>query len=536
MTNSRSRVTTSKRWAALVVLCMVVGLGSVAQAGGRKRVVVLDFEGPKSEQFHDDLVKLIKKSHTVVPTEKWNGAAEELGAGTLSQKNLKKVAKKLKVDAVVEGKIEKRRDSFIIKLKLHQGKTGELIGSPIGTKADGPHLDGKAQRDLKDELLGAIDTVEPNHAGTLAEDDDDKPSKKVAKHEDADERPAKKTADDEDDKPRKFSKRSERGGDKVEDEDALPAKKVAKRDDDEPVKKTKKRKRSEDDEVASEAPRKKKKRAASREDDESSESLEAEAPPLSKAEALTPAERALDAMIGMSVTARRLSFAFRPMDLAPTPGYKGNPVGGAMLDVTFYPLAFGHKRRDVYKNIGVNLMYDRVIKIDSKDADGNVLDTKSSRWAIGGMFRYPLGKSASAPVVGGSLSYGKQLFRISNATAIPSVNYNIYEPAAFARLPVGKLTFGVDGGLMIINDTGELQDQQHYGTTKLIGYEGEVSADYMVTPNVFVRAAFKYETIRFKFLGNGDLTINHDRDPMTVDVLTGQDNYIGGFVTAGYVY
>lgn len=236
------------------------------------------------------------------------------------------------------------------------------------------------------------------------------------------------------------------------------------------------------------------------------------------------------------MTARRLTFKFRSGFMAPTPSYKGNPVGGAMLDLTFYPLAFGHSRRDIYKNIGVSIMYDRVLKIDSKDDKGNVLDTKSSRWGVAGVFRYPIGSSANAPVIGGTLGYSKQLFRIANATDIPSVNYSIYEPGILARLPIGKLTFGLDAGIMIINDTGQLQDQMHYGTTKLIGYEAEVSADYLVTRNIFVRAAFHYETIRFEFLGNGELTINHDRDPMTVDVLTGQDNYIGGFVTAGYLY
>lgn len=547
MTNSRSRVTTSRRWAALVVLCVMVGLAGVAQAGGRKRVVVLDFEGPKSEQFHAELVKLIKQTHTVVPTDKWNGTAEELGAGTVSEKDLKKVAKKLKVDAVVEGKIEKRRDAFIIKLKLHEGKTGGMVGAPIGTKADGPRIDGKAQRDLKDELIGAIDNVEANRAG--GDDDDDKPAKRVAKHEDEDEKPAKKVAkhEDDEDKPtrRAFSKKSDAGRDS-ESDDSLPAKKTKKSEDDErpakrvakaddedslPPKKTKKRRRDDDDE--GDAPRKRKKRVAASDD----ESVEAEAgPPLTKAEQLTPAERALDAMIGMTLTARRLSFQFRSGFTAPTPGYKGNPVGGAMLDATFYPLAFGHTRRDIYKNIGVNVMYDRVLKIDSKDANGNVLDTKSSRWAVGGVFRYPLSKDPDAIVVGGSLSYGRQLFRISNAVDIPSVNYAIYEPGVLARLPLGKLTFGLDAGLMIINDTGELQDQQHYGTTTLIGYEGELAADYMLTQNIFLRAAVRAETIRFSFEGNGALTTAHDGDPMTVDVRTGQDNYFGGFVTAGYVY
>jgi hypothetical protein len=532
---------TSRRWAALVVLCVVTGLAGVAQAGGRKRVVVLEFEGPKSEQFHAELVKLIKKTHTVVSTDKWNGTAEELGASGVSEKNLKKVAKKLKVDAVVEGKIEKRRDEFIIKLKLHQGKTGELVGSPIGTKAGGPRIEGKAQRELNDELIGAIDNVEPNRAAGAPDDEDDKPAKKLAD----DDRPAKKVArhEDDEDKPahRGFSKKSDAGRDaesedaprkkKVDDEDR-PARRVAKADDEDalPPKKAKKR-RHDDDEDA--APRKRKKRVASEDD----EGVEAEAgPALTKAEQLTPAERALDAMIGMTLTARRLSFQFRSGFTAPTPGYKGNPVGGAMLDATFYPLAFGHTRRDIYKNIGVNVMYDRVLKIDSKDSMGNVLDTKASRWAVGGVFRYPISNAPDSIVVGGTLSYGKQLFRIANAVDIPSVNYSIYEPGVLARLPIGKLTFGLDAGVLIINDTGQLQDQQHYGTTTLIGYEGELSADYMLTSNIFLRAAFRAETIRFKFEGNGALTTAHDGDPMTVDVRTGQDNYFGGFVTAGYVY
>src|SRR5512141_1525192 len=102
MTHSRSRASRTWLRGVVVVLCAIVGFGGVAHAG-RKRVVVLDFEGPKSDKFHDDLVKLIKKTHTVVPTDKWNGTAEELGAGSASEKDIKKVAKKLKIDAVVEG-------------------------------------------------------------------------------------------------------------------------------------------------------------------------------------------------------------------------------------------------------------------------------------------------------------------------------------------------------------------------------------------------------------------------------------------------
>ncbi|TMQ06200.1 MAG: hypothetical protein E6J90_47025, partial [Deltaproteobacteria bacterium] len=232
---------------------MLAVLGTVAHADGRKRVVVLDFEGPRSEKFHEDLVKLIKKTHTVVPTEKWNGAADQLGAGAVSDRNVKKVARKLKIDAIVEGKVEKRRDEFILRLKLRAGRSGELIGDSIDTKAEGPRIDGRAQRDLKDELIGAIDNVETNHLSG-DDDEDDRPApkkagaKKPAADDDEDDRPAPKkagakkpAADDEGDKPRRvsFSRRNddERGGDKVDkrtkkpaeddDEDKLPPKKPA---------------------------------------------------------------------------------------------------------------------------------------------------------------------------------------------------------------------------------------------------------------------------------------------------------------------
>ena len=39
---------------------------------------LLDFSGPKAEKFHADVVKLVKKSHSVISVDKWNEAAEEM--------------------------------------------------------------------------------------------------------------------------------------------------------------------------------------------------------------------------------------------------------------------------------------------------------------------------------------------------------------------------------------------------------------------------------------------------------------------------
>ena len=259
MTSSRSNISTSS-WLALA-LALFVGLGA-ANAGGRKRVVVLDFDGPKAEKFHDDLVKLIKKSHTVIATDKGNGAAEELEATKPdSSKNIKKVAKKLKVDGVIEGKVEKRRDEYIVQLKLRAGSSGELVGNRIDTKADGPRIDGKAARDIKDELIGAIEDLEANHGGGGDDDDDAKPAKKKkAADDDGDDDKKhgafskKKTADDDDDdaKPAKKAKKSD------DDDDAKPAKKAAKKSDDDDAKPAKKAKKSDDDDDAKPAKKAKK--------------------------------------------------------------------------------------------------------------------------------------------------------------------------------------------------------------------------------------------------------------------------------------
>jgi hypothetical protein len=638
------------------VCCAILGAGGVAKAE-RKRVVVLDFEGPKGDKFHDDLVKLIKKTHTVVPTDKWNGTAEELDASTVSEKNFKKVAKKLKIDAIVEGKIEKRRDEFIIRLKLHEGRSGAQIGSSIDTKAEGPRIDGRAQRDLKDELVDAIGKVESNRMAGGGDDDDARPAKKAArKTDDDDDKPApkkaaRKTDDDDDDKPlvkkaakktdddddkparkgfskhaddergservdkkaakktdddddappakkaakktdddddalpakktakktdddkplvkkgakkaddddklppRKLAKKTDdddalpakKGAKKTDDDDALPAKKAAKKTDDDalPVRKAAARKSDDDalpaNKLAAKKPdddKRPKKKVASRDDDAE---VDAEAgEPVAADAALSVGERALDAVAGLSLTARQLAFKVRSGLLATPPAYKGAPVAGAMIDATIYPLAVGHKRSDMLKNIGLNVMYDRVLTVNTKDAAGKVYASKESRFGIGGVFRYAFNRSATSPVIMGTLGYSHQLFSISSGTTIgiPSVEYSIFEPGAGFRFPItAKLIAGVDAKLMLIAGAGQIQDPMQYGDVKsVIGFEGAAGVDYLITRSIFARAAFRFETIGITFKGTGMLSNARDGDPTTVDVPGARDNYIGGMATVGYLY
>ncbi len=549
MTSSRS---IPNKWLVVVaVFFMSSGMWIGRADADRKRVVVLDFEGPNAEKFHADVVKLIKKSHTVVKAAKWNKAAEELDAAKVTEKNVKKVAKKLKIDGVITGKIDKRRDEYIIKLKLRAGTTGELMGNSVSTKADGPRLEGQAQRDIKDELVAVIDELESNRDGGGDEGDEDSPKKKKDKGEEAtDDEPKKsgfsRKGDDDEDKPKK-KKKSDDEEQKPDDEtaEALSTKKDDQGEEDKPKKK--RAKSSDEDE---DGPRKRK---ASSDEDESIEESAEEPESGDKALYLSPGRRAIDAVVGLSFTARNLKFTYANDLGDPPPGYKqGLPVGGALLDVTFYPMSLNHKKPPtIVSGIGINVLYDQVLKINSQkrysDAMNNPqianLDTKESRWTIAGVFRYPIGKGAKAPVVGGTLAYSRQKFTVAQTlpnnepTDIPNVEYSMFSPGVFVRFPViAKLTANLDAAFHAITDTGAIQTRPQYGAATVSGYSIVIGADYAITPNIFARAGIRYQKIGFTFKGDPmSQTNTRDTDPEQ-DVTGASDSYFGGVATVGYVY
>jgi hypothetical protein len=585
MTSSRSSILRS----SLVVLAaLVLWMGSAD--AGRKRVVVLDFEGPKAEKFHADVVKLIKKSHTVLTVDKWNEKADELDASAVTDKNIKKIAKKLKIDGVITGKIEKRRDEYIVRLKLRSGTTGELVGSQVQTKSESARLDAQSQRDIKDELIATIEELDSNRGGAdeeeeeeeVAEDEEEEAPKKsgfgkkgqmsteedpkaLAKKKKAEEEEAKRLAKEEEKRKKAEDEQRKKDEEKKKKDDAVAEKKKKddakkKKADDEAAALATKKDRDDDEEAEEpkqdedeeeEEDRPKKKRTAARDDDEDEESIEEEADEDSGGSGrdLSPAGRAVDAVVGMSFTARQLKFAYAGDLGKPPPGYKQKiPVAGGILDVTFYPLAFG-KTKGILRGIGLTLLYDQVLVINSQKKysdDQGVqrvadLNTKENRWAVGPVLRYPMGKL----VVGGSLTYGRQQFTVAQQlpnnepTVIPNVHYTMITPAAFLRFPAtSKIVLNADLAFHGITDTGQIQKtgMEGYGAATVTGYEAEGGVDYMVTKNIFARASVRYEAISIKFKGDPTSMSNlRDMDPEQ-DVTAAKDTYFGGTVTAGYVF
>jgi hypothetical protein len=231
-------------------------------------------------------------------------------------------------------------------------------------------------------------------------------------------------------------------------------------------------------------------------------------------------------VVGLSLNARRMSF--KAAGTAPV-GYKGVPVAGVLVDGTVFPLAMGHKRADMLKNLGVTVLYDKVIKINSK-SNGMSLPTTEARFAVGAAFRYPFGKEANAPVIGASLRFGRQNFTISGTTELPNVNYTIVDPMLTFKYPVSdKIILNANLGAMLVLGTGQIQKADQYGAASVFGVEGEFGGDYALTKSIFARAGFKFETIGFTFKGTG-------AKAMANSVSGARDNYLGGAVTVGYLY
>lgn len=507
MTTSRSNTSKNRSRALAFIAVLLVWVG-VADAG-KKKVVVLDFKGPDAEKFHDDIVKLIEEDSKVISTDKWNGAAEEAdGAGKFNTKIVKKVAKKVKADGVVWGKVKKDGDSYTLELKLRAGKTGEQVGEKIEVTADSPKLKGKSKKKIKEELITAIDGLEPVGDG---DGDGDKTVAEAPKE------PKEKDPPKEKDTP-------------------PPA---------------------EDDTTTKKHHKKKHKDVA---EDGGGDgggggggdvSASAETAPLTADEALLPQNRAVDFTIGMSFVARRLSFTF-DSDLADTPsGYKQTiPVAGGVMDATVYPLAFSHKNRGIITGLGIEVMYDKVIRITSQkkyvDDMSNPqtanLATVEDRFNVGAVLRYPVSNSL---LVGGKVLYSSQQFNIAQtfagnmSTDVPNVHYSMAEPKAFLKYMLGgPIMIDAEAGIMLVTNTGQIQEANKtgYGPASVFGYELQAGIDYTLTKNLFVRALARFETISLTFKGDPASLANTRDTDTDQDVKGAKDLYYGGMVTIGYAY
>jgi hypothetical protein len=584
MKSSRSIASASSP--ALAVIAALVALVALAWPGvahARKRLVVLEFTGPKAEEFQADLEKILKKRHSLVPQAKWDAAADDLGATKLTDANVKRIAGKLNVDGVIVGKSEKRGSRYYLHLKLRAGASGKVLAEPeVIERSGGLGPDG---RDTIDEsLLPVIDELPKLGGGDDDEDadaDDDaddrgsrgkgkgKPTGKgkgklADDDDDDDDRPGwgrgrdddDEDADDEDDDRGSRGKGKATGKGKPtgkgkgkpaddddddgddDDDDDRGAGRGDDRDDDDGDDRGDDGDDRDDDGDDDD-------RVASRDDDDDRDDRDdRDDDDGDRDDRGGPADPrpAMDLSAGLSFTGRKLGFTTNLVQNAPQ-GYSGAPVPGLRITGDLYPLAFNKRNRSFTRNLGVTGLFDRAIKISSELKTATMtytLPTVEQHLAFGVIYRHPVSPTLT---IEGSVRYNKRKFVINKSSApadavdIPNTDYSYVDPGVGVHYVLGpKAALSADARFLLITDTGEMQSPDQYGASTVTGVDLGLAVDYRVAQKIVVRAALGLATIGYAFKGNGALTNNRDGQPASVDVSGARDTYYGGSAGAAYLF
>ncbi|MGE5185273.1 MAG: hypothetical protein ACM31C_24560 [Acidobacteriota bacterium] len=201
------------RW-LLIALVWLVWVPAVAHA--RPKVAVEPLDGDEDGRYADAIVQEAGEHAKVIGPKPTAKAADQLGITDLeTPRSLKKLRRKLEVDAIIHGKVERSGGKKHLVLSVSgRGKRGsafELETRSATSKAFrkelreelakriAPASDGDANEDAGDDEAAEA----PNKARS---DDDDRPKKKLAAADDDSTR-ARKHSDDDEDRPRKKKKK-----------------------------------------------------------------------------------------------------------------------------------------------------------------------------------------------------------------------------------------------------------------------------------------------------------------------------------------
>ena len=468
----------------LVALVATALLALPVQAEARKRLVVLEVDGPGGERILRQLDQLLDQRHATVTEARFSQRARELDAEAPTDANFARVARHLALDGVVDGEIVERDDSYRLTVRLREGRTGAFVLT-IAVRLESPELTRAAKRQISRMLMPAIATL-PS-VTSMAVDDDQRDERAPAQ--------APATPDDLDG-----------GGSDGSEPSPPPAAPVEEASD-----------RSERAAPSSET----------RENPRALASNTASAPPF-------------EMYGGLSVSSRALTFSSVPGLDNPPQDYAGAVVPGVFINAELYPYAFSGT--DASSRLGITAMLDRVLRIDSEVRYQDTvtsLPTSQSRAGAGLVYRHPFGDDDTSPVIKGSLRLSRLSFAIDRTPSpveidVPSVAYTFLDPGLWARYPLGSLAVFAEARSMLMLSTGEIQQIDQYGTTSVLGIDLELGLEYMLSDNLAARGGFRFTGISHDFAGDGQRT---DRGGTSdVDVVGAHDRYVGGYLTVGYVY
>lgn len=272
------------------------------------------------------------------------------------------------------------------------------------------------------------------------------------------------------------------------------------------------------------------------------------APPAVEPAPAEPADRAdrysryaaIDVEIGVSAVVRNLDFNAAPdLRVEQRPNtYSGQPVASLLFGGELYPFAFGGKT-GLLSGLGLGVVFDKVLVIKSR-LGTTEYDTAQTRWGANLRWRLNFG-GPSAPSVKVLAGVSRLTFAIDRGSAdlgMPDVAYTNLEFGAAGRVPIGwpNLALFADLRYLAVLDTGEISTKEFYGSGSTLGLAVEGGIELILLRRFVVRAGIRYQRYAFDFDGTGVQSNNLDGNPANQDVGGAVDDYLSGFLTAGYLF
>jgi hypothetical protein len=500
---------------------MVLALGALilglqvrsAHAQESKRVVVVPFSGSGGGKIASTTAEILQAAgYTVVSDDDYREAAGKLDARGRDAAKVALVASELGLSAVIFGEVDKKGGGRQVTLKVHTGANGAEVAT-VEFEVQRRKLTPEEEETVRTKLLPALSGVTgaPPPPPKPAPKPAQKPGQSPAGGDEAIEMEGDEGSGETGDEPPKPTGPAVAQADDTEELEftgGAGGGTVAKRDD--------------------------------RDEDE----------PKTEAKAT---RAGVELAAGVSFISRSLSPDAR--DGIDGPTYEGPLAPALLLGVELYPASFASESlpaRFILANIGIQARFERVFALTSEivysqggDDMTETVDTTQMRIGAGIVYRLFFGDGATAPMLKFGVGYERFQFSIDRGglpndvvVPLPDVAYASLDPSLSFRFPVTEaLALTAGGRLLVLLDAGDVAKADQYGdTSSSLGYEAGLDVEYMIGERLGVRVGARFMNITLGFEGNGELANNLDNDPATQDVDGFSDTYLGGLVTAGYLF
>ena len=509
----------------LIVICgLCLAIPTRAMARPKTKIAVAPLQGDAGNKVALAVVDaLAGKDYEVVGPKQTGREMTKLGLDELDGKATRKLAQKLGVVAIIDGKVGKAGKKRSLHLEVHRR------GKPV----DGFTVEFKSasssgfRRGIHDEIGKKLDGAGDDPA---EEDEPRRPFADSGEHSrKADE--DRRRADDE--QTRKADEERKRAD---EDERSRRAESDRKRDEDARARKADDDRKRDDDDRRARKPAGRKRVASA--DDDDDRTTRRRRPRKDDAAPLIAARVGA----GASVAQRQLSWDLRGgLTGTQVPPRVRTTAGAGRVDGEVYPFALADPSSSL-AGLGLAAAYDRTFGLSIKVPNQTVAaPIDQSHFSIGARYRIAIGDASSLAL---GLDYASRKYVAERGGLMgavldaPDVAYSAVSPGAWLRVPVASsvTVFGGADGLLIF-EAGAIQRTTSYGPATVYGLEATGGVDIAITRQIAVRVGVEYSQIMFTFTPKGPtMANNRDNNPTTQDVMGATDRSIGGAVTLGFVY